>query len=74
MAKSRDTLDTITRQIPQFFEIYTQHSINGRSLCAVDASTVNNRIYSCIVLRLVCAEVLVDGSCSEGWAKKEKTG
>ena len=74
MAKSRDTLDTITRQIPKFFEIYTQRSVNGRLVCAVDASTLNNRIYSCIALRLVRAEILVDGSCSEGWAKKEKTG
>ena len=30
VAKSRDTLNTITRQIPKFFEIYTKCSVNGR--------------------------------------------
>ena len=28
VAKSRGTLNTITRQIPKFFEIYTQFSVN----------------------------------------------
>ena len=48
VAKSRDTLNTVTKQIPKFFEIYTQGSVN-------DPSMVNNRIYSCIVLPSVCA-------------------
>ena len=29
VAKSRGTLNTITRQIPKFFEMYTQRSVNG---------------------------------------------
>jgi len=29
VGKSRGTLNTITRQIPKFFEIYTQCSVNG---------------------------------------------
>ena len=29
MAKSRGTLNSITRQIPKFFEIYTQSTVNG---------------------------------------------
>ena len=29
VAKSRGTLNTITKQIPKFFEIYTQRSVNG---------------------------------------------
>ena len=29
VAKSRGTLNTITRQIPKFFQIYLQRSVNG---------------------------------------------
>ena len=74
MTKSKGTLNTITRQIPKFFEIYTQRSVNGLWVYAVDVSTVNTRIYSCIVLRLVWAEVLeaLGGSGGEGWGQQSK--
>ena len=41
-------------------------------VCTVDASTVNYRLYSCIVLRLGCAEALKDWSDNEGWGHESK--
>ena len=41
-------------------------------VCTVDASMVNYRLYSCIVLLLGCAEALEDWSDNEGWGHESK--
>ena len=58
----------VTTVLPNVHTTQCKWSIGLRSRC----NTVLNRIYSCIVLRLVWAEVLEGGSGSERWGQQSK--